>query len=135
MLTDSKKEWFQDLGGLRTLNLSRNKLTETTDEDFENLHSLEVFDLSQNNLEQVGKSVFDSFRSAIEELYLNENDFASLENDVFCEMWSLKVIVCPRLFHMEKLKIVNFKSIENLETKEIRVVLGNNRDCSVHDFF
>ena len=90
-ISDVRKEWFKDLGGLRTLNLSENAIKNIEHEDMENLHSLEVFDLSGNELEQVERNVFDSFRSAIEKLYVNGNNFQSLENDVFHEMWSLKV--------------------------------------------
>ena len=93
-ISDVKKEWFKDLGGLRTLNLSDNAIENIEQEDTENLHSLEVFDLSGNGLEQVERNVFDSFRSAIEELYLHKNKFQSLANDVFSEMWSLKVNYC-----------------------------------------
>ena len=90
-ISDVRKEWFGDLGGLRTLNLSENVIKNIEREDMKNLHSLEVLDLSGNGLEQVERNVFDSFRSAIEELYLNKNNFQLFENDALGEMWSLKV--------------------------------------------
>lgn len=85
------RAWFQDLGGLKQLNLSGNSLSQVSHADFEKLHSLEALDLSGNRLAQIDASVFDSFRSAIEELYLTGNDLGALTTDAFQEMWSLRV--------------------------------------------
>ncbi len=112
-ITHIEKSWFQDLGGLKQLDLSQNAISEIHHDDLENLHSLEFIGLSGNQLISTDYHIFDSFRSAVEEIHLSHNRLSLLHDNLFREMWSLKVLTL-------KFQIYSMPSVYQSLTKLLR---------------
>ena len=84
LITDIPVKLFQNLQRLRTLNMSRNGIVSLPVKAFMPLFHLEWLDLSNNKLRELPGKVFEY--TALERLYLNDNELEYISNESFHEL-------------------------------------------------
>ena len=110
--------WFEDLDGLKELDLSHNKIRNVSHQ-LMGLQSIKVLDLSHNDLRNIDELAFTSFQASVEELFLEQNVLTVLPPGLFDSMWSLQHLDLSRNF-LSVLPALVFEDLQKLKSLRLQ---------------
>ena len=131
-------EWFQDLGGLRALDLSENQLKTIPDNAFNHLIKLKVLGLMQNQISTITKKVF-AQNAQLESIDLSKNQIKSIETGTFQHLVNLTKLLllenqCIDIeFKNQTLEIIDERLKRCYPTNCIIPTISKGRVFSVDD--
>ena len=109
---------FDDVTGLKSIDLNYNHITGFEDSVFAGLNELKRLYLSRNHIKVLPDGLFEGL-TALESLYLSFNDLTALEANTFADLSNLETLDISR-GQIASLDADSFKGLTSLETLDLQ---------------
>ncbi|CAF0793366.1 unnamed protein product [Didymodactylos carnosus] len=118
---------FRRLRSLRTLDLRNNRLEEIDDDAFDGASALNELFLTENNIQSITPQTFNGLKN-IKTLMLRANKLTYIKNDTFLDMDVLKTLS----LHDNRIKCIQPGSFDRLRSLAALDLLSNPFVCNCH---